>query len=368
MSVKVKYKIGKLEMEAEGDSSFVNAETKALHDFLVKNSGKASTEIIVEKKAPTDGVKEETVVIYDDAGIPSVMRKFSRVSDKELFGGSDKPHPAFVIGGEVYDEIYISVYPNCEINGKPYSLPMQKLWTDITNDDATRACFSKGEGWHLMTAAEWGLVANICNKNGTFPHGNTANGKYHADQSECGSVYEYGKTLAGSGPATWTHNHQPDGIHDLCGNVWEMVRGLRMKDGLLQAATNNDAALDIDLTTESDDWHCVVDNEGEPVRVSVDDGGITFTTDRDAGRDYDGCTWGAVKMDCESEQITELALYGAEPNAYLYVDSTEGEYFPNRGGSWNSGTGAGVFATGLIDARSFVNTFFGFRSAYFKKH
>lgn len=219
MSVKVKYKIGKLEMEAEGDGSFVNAETKALHDFLLTNDGKMAVELpLPQEAAPTvvhNGLKDETVVIYDDASIPSVMRKFSKITNAELFGGSENVHPAFVIGGKEYDEIYISVYLNCVINGKPYSLPVQKLWTNITNDDAARACFSKGDGWHLMTAAEWGLVANICNKNGSFPHGNTAGGKYHADQSECGSVYDYGKTLTGSGPSTWTHNHQPDGIHDL---------------------------------------------------------------------------------------------------------------------------------------------------------
>ena len=50
---------------------------------------------------------------------------------KELFGGSDKTNAAFIIGDEEYDEIYISVYENCEINGKPYSLPMQKPWTGI---------------------------------------------------------------------------------------------------------------------------------------------------------------------------------------------------------------------------------------------
>ena len=75
-----------------------------------------------------------------------------------------------------------------------------------------------------------------------------------------------------------------------------------------------------------------------------------------------------MKMDCESEQITELALYGAEPNAYLYVDSTEGEYFPVRGGTWHSGACAGVFYTYLDTARSYVRTGLGFRSAYFKKH
>ena len=85
------------------------------------------------------GLKCEVVAIYDNAGIPSIMRRFTKTTDKELFGGSEKTHPAFIIGGVEYDEIYLSVYPNCEINGKPYSLPYQKPWTNITNDDAAKA-------------------------------------------------------------------------------------------------------------------------------------------------------------------------------------------------------------------------------------
>ena len=367
--------MGVVTMEAEGESYFVGEETKALFDFLSRKAGTKNTEEVIPQDivkpvvpSHVDGVKEETVVVYDDAGIPSIMRKFSRVTNAELFGGTDKPHPAFVIGGEVYDEIYISVYPNCEINGKPYSLPFQKLWTNITNDDAAKACFSKGEGWHLMTAAEWGLIANISLKNGTLHHGNTYCGKYHADESEKGVAYDNYRTLAGSGPATWTHNHKPDGVHDLCGNVWEMVRGLRIKDGMLQAAKNNDAAMDIDLSETSGDWLPIVDDECNAIYASVSGGDITLTTDEDISQDYDGCEWGDVNMDCESEQLKELALYSGENNAYLYIDSTDGEYFPDRGGGWSDGTDAGVFYAHLSGSRAYSNTAVGFRSAYYKKH
>lgn len=367
--------MGVVTMEAEGESYFVGEETKALFDFLSRKDGTKNAEKVVPQDivkpvipAPVDGVKEETVVIYDNAGIPSIMRKFSRVTNAELFGGTDKPHPAFVIGGEVYDEIYISVYPNCEINGKPYSLPFQKLWTNITNDDAAKACFSKGEGWHLMTAAEWGLIANISLKNGTLPHGNTNCGKYHADESEKGVVYDNYRTLAGSGPATWTHNHKPDGVHDLCGNVWEMVRGLRIKDGMLQASKNNDAAMDIDLSETSGDWLPIVDGECNAIYASVSGGDITLTTYEDISQDYDGCEWGDVNMDCESEQLKELALYSGENNAYLYIDSTDGEYFPARGGGWGGGAAAGVFCAYLAGSRAGSAASVGFRSAYYKKH
>jgi len=337
-----------------------------------KNCEKALPVEVAQPIVRDDGVKEETVVIYDDFGIPSIMRKFSRVTNAELFGGSDKPHPAFVIGGEVYDEIYISVYPNTEINGKPYSLPFMKPWTSIANDDAARACFAKGAGWHMMTAAEWGLVANISLKNGTLPHGNTASGKYHADPSECGEVYEYGRTLAGSGPATWTHNHQPDGVHDLCGNIWEMLRGMRVRNGMPQTVKDNDAAMDIDLSLDGEAWCAVRDDAGEKVRFSVNDEGeiaITSTPEtEDTEHNYDGCEWSDAEMDCESEQLHELALFDGEPNAYLYVNSTVGEYFPFRGGYWYGGTNAGVFSTYFYYARTFTSTVIGFRSAFYKKH
>lgn len=54
-------------------------------------------------KEVAPGADWDVVAIYDDAGIPSIMHRFRRMSNKELFGGSDKPHPAFIIGGEVFD-------------------------------------------------------------------------------------------------------------------------------------------------------------------------------------------------------------------------------------------------------------------------
>lgn len=118
-------------------------------------------EPLTEPKEVAPGADWDVVAIYDDAGIPSIMHRFRRVSNKELFGGSDKPHPAFIIGGEVYDEIYISVYQNVMIHGKPYSLPYADPATGFTADEFAKACFSKGEGWHPLTAAEWGLLANL---------------------------------------------------------------------------------------------------------------------------------------------------------------------------------------------------------------
>ena len=75
-----------------------------------------------------------------------------------------------------------------------------------------------------------------------------------------------------------------------------------------------------------------------------------------------------MSIECESERLKELALFPGEPEAYFYVDSTDGEYFPLRGGRWDNGANAGVFSTHLNNSRALVNRSIGFRSAYFKKN
>lgn len=236
-----------LSMAAEGKSEFVGRQAAAFLDYVqqdaercAENCGCAedlsdapekikreilrNDEELRRREQTAPGVEHDVVAIYDNAGIPSIMHRFRRVTNKELFGGSDAVHPAFIIGGEVYDEIYISVYENTMINGKPYSLPLQEPVTNITMEDFAQACFSKGEGWHCLTAAEWGLLADTSLKLGTLPHGNTNCSHWHGDDKEQGIIIEDSyKTLTGSGPATWTHDHTASGVHDLCGNIWEFA-------------------------------------------------------------------------------------------------------------------------------------------------
>lgn len=380
-----------LGMSAEGSETFCQKQTDDFLSYVKEDAAERdedrtdlddapeeikkeiirNDEILKAREPAAPGVAWDVVAIYDNAGIPSIMHRFTRVTNAELFGGGEKVHPAFIIGGEVYDEIYISVYPNTMIDGKPYSLPYAEPVTNITMEDFAEACFSKGEGWHCLTAAEWGLLANISAKLGTLPHGNTDWGKYHADKSEKGKIKDgesTGKTLAGSGPATWTHDHTPSGVHDLCGNIWEFCRGCRIVDGSIQAVENNNAALpETDLSENGTGWKPVVDDSGKPIFGSVCGGDITFTTGEHEA-DYDGCAWGNVKMLCESEQMKELALYAGEPGDYCYVDSTEGEYILFRGGNWDYGGSAGVFDSDLFYPRSYVDSDIGGRSAYFRKH
>lgn len=84
--------------------------------------------------------REDNVVVKDKNGLPSIMVKFTREPDVKPI------HPMFIIDGKVYDEIFISKYKNCIINGLAYSLPMQKPATDVTLEEAEKACFDKGDG------------------------------------------------------------------------------------------------------------------------------------------------------------------------------------------------------------------------------
>lgn len=310
-------------------------------------------------------VRADNVVVFDNAGLPSIMVRFSRMTNKELFGGSDKVNPMFVIGGEVYDEIYISKYLNVIINGKAYSLPMQQPTVNVTHEEAEKACFSKGEGWHLMTAVERGFLANLSLREGTLPHGNTNYGKYHADESETGECFDGYKTLTGSGPATWSHDHTVFGVHDLCGNVWERIRGMRLIDGVLQVAENNDAAMEIDLSAKGTAWKDVMYG-GKPVRFDCTDG-VRITTEEDIDEDYTGESWEDVSFDFGvAEFLKELALYDGEPSACVYA-ATEGERLPRCGGNWSGGASAGVFYVNLYNPRSGSNSVIGFRSAFYRK-
>lgn len=232
-------------------------------------------------------------LLYDDKGLPSVMVYIPKFKLSEvLTNGPDTYHPAFIINGTVVDGIYIGKYQSVVENGRAYSLPGKDPKANITWDTARGYCEAKGNGWHMMTKAEWGMIALWCKKHGIFPKGNNNYGRdttetaYQAIPATYGSDGKINHTLTGTGPLTWSHDGTMKGIMDLNGNVSEWEGGYRTVCGELQFLVNNNAA---------DKAHSQAANSSEWKALDASTG--EFITP-----DGSGTTTNSVKVDCVSSK------------------------------------------------------------------
>ena len=300
-------------------------------------------------------------VIFDSRGIPDIM---------VVFTPDELGLPA-EIRGKAVKEYAISKYPNTLIGGVPYSMPYQQPAVNINHDEAIRLCESKGPGWHLITNDEWAALAHQSRKNGTLPRGNTDCGKSHSHPEETGTTYKDSsgdsKTLTGSGPVTWNHDHTAEGVADMCGNIWEHVGGIRFMDGQVQVIPDNGAAAGADQSRDSKEWKAIHTADGDPVYYKVEDGEISLQPIAPSDTDYDGVEFrklNASALDVP-EKLIELGLYpapGYDGTDYFWLD-TNGERIVIRGGHWPGGANAGVFSFGGSYSRAIVSWDVGFRSA-----
>lgn len=208
------------------------------------------------------GAAANDEIILDDMGIPSVMVKVPLVYLDELgIGSAHTPHPAFIINDKVVPYIYVSKYINVVKNNRAYSLPNQDPANCITFDRAVEVCYNKGAGWHLMTAAEWGVLHNLITAAGLEPRGNTAQGKSHIKAYERGVLSLQNpanayRTLTGTGGKNW----EALGVNDIVGNVHKWVVA-RLVNGEIQIVPNNNAAIhNTDLGVNSAAWRAILPN------------------------------------------------------------------------------------------------------------
>lgn len=208
------------------------------------------------------GAAANDEIILDDMGIPSVMVKVPLVYLDELgIGSAHTPHPAFIINDKVVPYIYVSKYINVVKNNRAYSLPNQDPANCITFDRAVEVCYNKGAGWHLMTAAEWGVLHNLITAAGLEPRGNTAQGKSHIKAYERGVLSPQNpanvhRTLTGTGGKNW----EALGVNDIVGNVHKWVVA-RLVNGEIQIVPNNNAAIhNTDLGVNSAAWRAILPN------------------------------------------------------------------------------------------------------------
>lgn len=336
-------------------------------------------------------------ILYDDKGLPSVMVKIPKFKISQVIpGGADSVHPAFIVNGQEVDAIYISKYQNIVNNNRAYSLPCEDPKTSVNLDQAISYCTQKGDGWHLMTRAEWAAIALWCKANGCLPKGNNNYGK---DASEGGykaipapGVNDSGRTarvLTGTGPVSWSHDGTLEGIWDLNGNIWEWNGGSRTVKGELQVLVNNNAAdLDHSQAASSAQWKAIDATTGayitpngsgttaNSIKLDWVSGKITYsatiTTQADASRD---CAFASVT--CASS-VSAAAQAVLKALAFLPASATASEYEDDHmwmnngaderaffsGGGWNGGAYAGLFALYGNYPRSGSYWNLGFRSAY----
>lgn len=337
-------------------------------------------------------------ILLDDKGLPSVMVRIPKFKISDVIdGGSSGTHPAFIINGAEVPEIYISKFQNIIQNGRAYSLPGEDPKASINFDTARQACEAKGAGWHLMTNAEWAAIALWCRKNGLMPKGNNNYGKDHTENTYAAipklvdsATGQNQRVATGTGPVTWSHNGEAAGIWDLNGNVNEWVGGCRTVDGELQILANNNAASPANSqAVDSTHWRAIMPDgllvapgtagtlkwdytTAAPVGGASGQFRLNTVIENTAATDdpYGATLFNnlTAKAGVDVPEILKaLALFPADAGAHgddrIYMRN-RGERFPRRGGYWYDGSNAGVFGTGLNNARSHVGADVGFRSAF----
>ena len=349
-------------------------------------------------------------VLFDDLGMPGIYVVIPKFKNSDVItGGSANAHPAFVINDAEKDSFYYSKFQNIVVNGRAYSLAFKDPATGMTFDQAKQYCEQKGAGFHLATNAEWAAIALWCKANGFMPRGNNSYGADTANTWEKGvetyrdpNANKTGRVATGSGPVAWAHDGSNSGIYDMNGNVWEWQGGMRLMNGEIQIIPNNDAAVNgaNQLSTSAlwkginpdgsivapgtaGDLHYDSTTAGDATQTDHDAGGALLLNTQTSNPQYTGDAssspyYGEHWQTFEStaaksgvnipEIVKALALMPVDANCGgdgFYIRNY-GERLPLRGGSWDSGTGSGVFGLYLGNGRSNADAGVGFRSAFVK--
>lgn len=330
----------------------------------------------------------KNTVLLDDVGMPSVVVPIPKFNISDVIeGGSETTHPAFIVNGVEKEVVYVSKFLNVVVGGRAYSLAGKNPAVNIYFDDALAASRTKGAGWTLMPFSLWQAISLWSRKNGTLPRGNTDYGKdvdYPLERGVPTTYDETGRpltTATGTGPATWNHNHAPDGIADMCGNVWDWTAGARLVDGEIQVIPYaNVFDPEVSLAAESTAWKAISRTgslvnpgtantlkyawDGSKIMLTAGAASETEDVDRITYFNAFGIQSG---FDCP-ELAAALNFYPAEPGGdygrcrrtYRLMD----ERLPSCGGGWYSGRLLGVFSSHFYNRRAYRSANLGFRSAF----
>ena len=326
-------------------------------------------------------------VLYTARGNPTFMNIIPAFNGPDVDAGLPAGlHPMFTVGGVAKSQIMIGTYLGVVKDGELLSLPNQDPANSLNHDQFVAYARACGTGHHLMTNAEFSGMALWCRANSFQPRGNTNWGKSsdavwetgrRGDGGAPGAASGTGRTLTGSGPASWRHNNSAGGISDLNGNVWEWTPGMRVNAGEINIIANNDAALNAtDLAVGSTAWKAIDGATGVLVAPGTagtvkyaTSGTTAYTLVCGSGAAFESMT-NPSATPVGATALALLKAHGCFPPAasglggdVFYLDVT-GERLSIRGGSWDGAATSGVFALLLNYPRSLVDAPLGSRPAF----
>jgi hypothetical protein len=224
-----------LNISIDGKNCDVSSKyySKGLNEIDIGNCSKKSVSSTPEILVITNkGIFSKKIFLNDN------YKKNTKLNCSNLNGGEW----LFVPGNSILgtSDFCVMKYEAKNVGGIPTSQPSLNPWVNINQTEARIKCSSLGDGYHLITNAEWVTIAREAENNPT----NWANGIIGSVISSGGGLYRgnvnlnnviscgSGIVLDGNIPGTnclvgtrnkRTLNISGNLIWDLSGNVWEWL-------------------------------------------------------------------------------------------------------------------------------------------------